>query len=146
MRVSISFYFEWNYYNSYLIGELPLESQMGIISVVANTLNLMKTHYSTVKKVILETIAAKKEGKKYQPYHQSYLSPKSRKIKETSLDMHLISKLKSKGSFATTANLFNACIRGPLGLKPIGYTAIYNAIVKSNHIVEKHTDNLSTIR
>ena len=64
MRVSISFYFEWNYYNSNLIGELPLESQTGIISIVANTLNLMKTHYAMVKKVILETIAAKKEGKK----------------------------------------------------------------------------------
>ena len=47
--------------------------------------------------------------------------------------MHLISKLKENANFRITTAIYNACIRAPLNLPPIGFTAIYNAIKRSNH-------------
>ena len=133
MRTTISFVYEWGYHHAYLDGTQKLKGSGGIVSSVAGQLNLLKTHYKTVEKVIDDTILALKNGDRYEPYRKSFVCPDRRKIKPSSRDMHLIAKLKEDANFRMTTNLFNACIRAPLGLPPIEYTAIYNAVKKSNH-------------
>ena len=133
MRTTISFVYEWGYHEAYLNGTQELKGSGGIIGSVANQLHLHKSHYNTVTKVVSDTIEALKNGERYEPFRKKFTCPERQKVSPKSKDMHLIAKLKENGNFRITTNLFNACIRAPLGLPPIGYTAIYNSIKKSNH-------------
>ena len=82
-----------------------------------------------------ETLVDIKNDKTYTTFHPVPNKKNTQKINPTSLDMHQITKLKQNSSFQTTADVYNACIRAPAGLPPIGYTAIYQAIKRSNHTV-----------
>ena len=137
MRVCISYYFEWIHYQSYLNGTQglyrdPDTNAVGIVSSIAKALKLDRTHYKTVKMVVLDTIQCINDGTAYEPHRKISDKSVTRKINPSSLDMHLISKLKQNGSFRLTHSIFNACIRAPMGLPPIGYTAVYNSIKNSN--------------
>ena len=82
-----------------------------------------------------ETIDALSKGQKCNTFCEPINKKHSLKIQPSSLNMHQIAKHKEvNSSFRITTDLFNACIRGPAGLPPIGYTAIYNAIKCSNHV------------
>jgi hypothetical protein len=105
------------------------------LSHIANNLFLKNTHYKTIKKVVLDTISAIENDEVYEPNRANYTTPDKHKIQPTTFDMHHIAKLKQDGSFRLTAGMYNALIRAPLGLDPVGYTAIYNAIKRSNHQV-----------
>ena len=72
------------------------------------------------------------------------------KIKPTSLDMHQIAKFKvviNDGSFCITTNLFNTCIRVPVGLPPYyhglySYLQCYQIIqlqVEKKHKLTQHS-------
>lgn len=137
MRICISFIYESLHHQSYIDGDQGLYRDpdtftVGIISTIAKTLKLDRTHYKTLKKVVLDTIVCVKDGIPYEPFRKVADKSKGRKINPSSLDMHLLSKLKQNGSFRITHGIFNACIRAPMGLPPLGYTAIYNSIQNSN--------------
>ena len=127
MRTTISFVYEWGHHRAYLDGKEVLKGRGGIVSSVANQLNLDRTHHKTVENVINDTIEAFKNNEIYEPHRKTYECPNRQKVQPSSRNMHLIAKLKEDANFLTN-NLFNACIRAPLGLPPIGYTAIYNSI------------------
>ena len=135
MRETIAFIFEFTYYNDYLDGKQDLSGRGGIISAIANSLKIGNTHYKTVKRVVLDTINAIRNDEIYEPFRSTYDMASHHKVQPTSLDMHHIASMKERGSFRTTARMFNALVRAPAGLPPIGYTAIYNAVKRSNHIV-----------
>ena len=118
-------------------GNLSIDDLGGVYGKVATVFNLSKTYYSTVKNVVNETIECIEKGIVYEPIRKVANKDTTSKIDPSSLDMHQIAKLKTNSSFRITTDLFNACICGPAGLPPIGYTAIYNAIKKSNHTIVK---------
>ena len=135
MKESISFIYEFTYHPGYIEGTKSLYGRDGIISTIANNLSLKNAHYKTIKKVVLDTIEAISNDEVYEPNRATYTTPNRHKVQPSSFDMHHIAKLKQDGSFRLTAGMYNALIRAPLGLEPIGYTAIYNAIKRSNHKV-----------
>ena len=137
MRETISFIFEFTYYPEYEKGNQEIFGRGGIISCIANTLNMGNTHYKTVKKVVLDTLNAIDNDEVYEPFRTTYGNQASHRVQPTSLDMRHIASMKENGSFRYTAKMFNALVRAPAGLPPIGYTAIYNAVKRSNHIVVK---------
>ena len=137
MRETISFIFEFTYYPEYFKGNQDIYGRGGIISCIANTLKMGNTHYKTVKKVVLDTLNAIENDEIYEPFRDTYDNQASHKVQPTSLDMHHIASMKENGSFRYTAQMFNALVRAPAGLPPIGYTAIYNAVKRSNHVVVK---------
>ena len=135
LKESISFIYEFTYHPLYVEGTLDLYGRSGIISAIANSLYLKNTHYKTIKKVILDTIECINNDEVYEGHRSTYACPSRRKVDPSSFDMHHIAKLKENGSFRITAGMYNALIRAPLGLSPIGYTSIYNTIKRSNHKV-----------
>jgi hypothetical protein len=135
MKVAISFYYEWLLHDDFLAGNIDIDGRSGVYGKIGRALNLSKTHYNTIKQVVDETIDALANGQIYEPYRKPIDKRATHKIQPSSLDMHQIAKLKVNSSFRITTDLFNVCIRGPAGLPPIGYTAIYNAIKGSNHVV-----------
>ena len=137
MRETISFIFEFTYYPKYEDGSQDLYGRGGIISCISNTLKMGQTHYKTVRKVVLDTIESINNDEVYEPFRTTYEKKHIHKVQPTSLDMHHIASMKENGSFRTTARMFNALIRAPAGLPPIGYTAIYNCVKRSNHVVTK---------
>ena len=137
MKIAISFFYEWVLHDDFKAGKLSIDGSGGVYGKVGAAMMLTKTHYATIKAVVDETIVCIEKGTIYQPFRKTLTREHQVKVKPTSLDMHQIAKLKVNGSFRITADLFNACIRGPAGLPPIGYTSIYNAIKKSNHAVVK---------
>jgi hypothetical protein len=52
--------------------------------------------------------------------------------------MHLITCIKSRGaSFKLTAEIYNSLVTGQQNLPPVYYSAIYRAIIESNHKVTR---------
>ena len=98
---------------------------------------LNANHYNTIMNVVQDTQKAIENNELYEPNRKLYKNTKVHKIKNSTLDFHLIAKMKEQSSFRTTAGVYNALIRAPMGLPPIGYTAIYNAISRSNHVKVK---------
>jgi hypothetical protein len=132
MKIAISYYYEHILHDEYQSGRIKIDGKGGVYGKVSQVFNLCHTHYATVKRVIDETIDAINKGELYKPERKENKKNTS-KIKSNSLEMHQIAKLKINGSFRITTDLFNACIRAPAGLPPIGYTAIYNSIKSSNY-------------
>jgi hypothetical protein len=135
LRSTISFVYEFNYHANYVAGKIPLEGTKGVFYFINKSLMLKSNYYKTIKKVVLDTQHAIDNDCLYEPERVVYTKKHTHKLQHSSLDFHLISKMKQNSSFRTTAGVYNALIRGPLGLPPIGYTAIYNSIKRSNHVV-----------
>ena len=71
MRVCISYIYESLYHQSYIDGiqglyKNTISNGAGIISTIATTLKLNRTHYKTVKNVVLETISCINNGTAYE--------------------------------------------------------------------------------
>ena len=135
MKETISFIYEFTYHPLYVAGTQELYGRSGIISSIANSLLMKNTHYKTIKRVVLDTIECIQNDEVYEGHRSTYTCASRHKINPNSFDMHHIAKLKGSSSFRTTAGMYNALIRAPLGLDPIGYTSIYNTIKRSNHKV-----------
>ena len=119
MKIAISFYYEWMLHTKFISGSIKIDGWGGVYGTVGGALNLTQSHYNTVKAVVDETIAELSKGQTYDPNRKPMNRQYSLKIQPSSLDMHQIAKLKVNSSFRVTANLYNACIRGPAGLPPI---------------------------
>jgi hypothetical protein len=137
MRISISFLFENLYYLPYLKGDIELSNcnkDKGVIASVSKRLGLDRTHYTTVKTVIQDTIIALKLGEEYEPSRSRYICPNRRKVDPDSFDMHYLTCLKSiGGSFTLTTAIYNLLYRTPNDLPPIKCKAVHNSIKNSNH-------------
>jgi hypothetical protein len=132
-----------NKYHQSLVTNQSTLLKHGIVSKMLKDCGLSNAYHNTVKNVIIATQDAELNGIPYDGTRQFRRRPNQEKIKQDSIEMHLIACTKQQGaSFRLCTMMLNTMHLKKDNLPEVGYTAVYNAVNRSNHkkasVVKRH--------